>query len=235
MLQSGDALSPEELSPQDGSPIAGMSSQMLPLGAGSHPGLLPSPASGLHPAALPPPSPASQPGSGSPIDKLKMLPPVQRFLALPDKQRTLIVGIAGGAVALLMIVLAIVIALPSTVRIEVRSTPPAVEVIREGKVVGTTPLTLKLAPGEKARLVLRKDGFEEVERVVSASNQTAINVELTAEPPTKPTVVTPPNTDTTKSVDTVKSDPSKTDPSKQPVKSTPKGTKKGPKKKPAIF
>ncbi len=235
MLQSGDALPPEELSPQDGSPIAGMSSQMLPLGAGSHPGLLPSPASGLHPAALPPPSPASQPGSGSPIDKLKMLPPVQRFLALPDKQRTLIVGIAGGVLALLMIVLAIVIALPSTVRIEVRSTPPSAEVVREGKVVGTTPLTLKLAPGEKTRLVLRKDGFEEVERVVSASNQTAINVELTAEPTTKPTVVTPPTTDTTKAVDTTKSDPNKSDPNKQPVKSTTKVIKKGPKKKPAIF
>ena len=39
----------------------------------------------------------------SPIDKLKSLPPVQRLLAPPDKQRTMVLAGPGGAFALLMI------------------------------------------------------------------------------------------------------------------------------------
>ena len=39
----------------------------------------------------------------------------------------------------------------------------------------------------------------------------------------------------TKPVDTTKTDPPKTDPTKQTVKTTTKVIKKGPKKKPAIF
>ena len=233
MVQS-DSRPPDELSTLDGGSVANLSAQLRPLGSASQPGLIPGPASGLHPAALPPPSPHSQPGTGSPLDKLKALPPIQRLLALPEKQRNLIVGIAGSVVALLFIVLAIVIALPSTVSIEVKTTPPSVEVVRDGKVVGTTPLRLKLAKGEKARLILRKEGFEEVERVVSASNQTSVNVELTAEPTEKP-ADTQPTSDPVKPADPVKPEPNKPEPGKQPGKTPTKVIKKGTKKKPAIF
>ena len=233
---SSDAYAPEELAPIDTNPMANLSSQLRPIGAGSQPSLMPGPASGLHPAALPPPSPASTPNATqSPIDKLKSLPPVQRLLALPDKQRTMVLAGLGGAFALLMIILTVVIALPGSVRIDVSSNPPAAEVVRDGKVLGKTPLQLKLSQGEKARLVLRKEGFEEVERVVSASNQTALSVELTAEsttaaPPDKPTADSQKSVENPKPVDTTKSDPAKTQP-----KTPAKNGKKGPKKKPAIF
>ena len=232
---SSDGLVPEELAPSDVTPAAGLSAQHKPAGAASQPGIVPGPASGLHPAALPPPSPASTPNaSPSPLDRLKALPPVQRILALPDKQRTMVLGGIGGGLALLMIILAIVIALPGSVRIEISSIPPAAEVVRDGKVLGKTPLQLKLSQGEKARLVLRKEGFEEVERVVSASNQTALSVELSAE------TTTPqpdkPATDHTKPVETTKPvEAPKSDPSKAQTKVPAKNVKKGPKKKPAIF
>ncbi len=230
MMQSDQPSPPEEFSTLDGGSVAGLSAQLRTLSPGTQPGA----ASGLHPAALPPLSPASQPGTGSPLDKLKSLPPVQRFLALPAKQRTVMLGAGGGVLALLLIVLVIVIALPSTVSIEIRSTPPTVEVLRDGKSLGKTPLTLKLAKGETARLLLRKDGFEEVERVVSASNQSSVTVELSAESTEKP-VDPPPSGDNTKPVEPPKTDPGKPEGGKQPAKTPGKVIKKGPKKKPAIF
>ena len=102
------------------------------------------------------------------------------------------------------------------------------------KSLGKTPLTLKLAKGETARLLLRKDGFEEVERVVSASNQSSVTVELSAEPTEKP-VDPPPSGDNTKPVEPPKTDPGKPEGGKQPAKTPGKVIKKGPKKKPAIF
>lgn len=234
-VPSADRPASEDPLPLDGNQGPGLSAQLKPVGVSSQLGIIPGPASGLHPAALPPPSPASTPNAApSPIDKLKALPPVQRFLALPDKQRTMILAGIGGGFALLMILLAIAIALPGSVRIDISSTPPAAEVVRDGKVLGKTPLQLKLSQGEKARLVLRKEGFEEVERVVSASNQTALSVELTAESTTPPS--DKPAVDHSKPVEVSKPvDTTKPDPTKAQTKVPAKNVKKGPKKKPAIF
>lgn len=237
MQQSDAQAPPEELSTLDGNSVAGLSAQLRPQGAQSQPGIVPGAASGLHPAALPPPSPPLQTAPASPLQKLAALPPVQRFLALPEQKRTMILGIAGGVVGVLLLILAVVIALPSSVSIEVRSNPPDVEVVRDGKLIGKTPLTLKLGKGEKARLLLRKEGFEEVERVIAGSNQAPIDIELPAEPTERPTPQPekPPVDNPKTQADASKPEPGKNDPGKAQVKTPPKGTKKGPKKKPAIF
>jgi hypothetical protein len=45
-------------------------------------------------------------------------------------------------------------------RVVVTSTPSGAQVVVSGRVVGTTPATLKLPAGQKIRLQIRKSGFK---------------------------------------------------------------------------
>ena len=240
----------DELSTIDGSAVAGLSTPAHPAGSGSQPGPGFGAPSGLHPAALPPPQPLSSPPPTNLLEKLKALPPVQRFLALPEQKRTLILGIGGGTIALLFLILAVIIILPSSVTIQLSTKPADVEVVRDGKPLGKTPFALKLEKHEKARLVFRKEGFTEAARTVSATEDTQITIELAEEStespenptegpskPGTPTKTDPGKTDPAKTdpgkTDPAKTDPGKTDPGKQP-KVQHKVIRKGP-KKPKLF
>jgi tRNA A-37 threonylcarbamoyl transferase component Bud32 len=57
-----------------------------------------------------------------------------------------------------------------TVRIDVTSTPDKAEVTRDGALVGTTPVSIYLAPGASANLVVRKPGYLPAEHRVTAGS-----------------------------------------------------------------
>ena len=223
----------DELSTLDGSSVAGLSAQNGALGPQPTPG----PASGFHPAALPPPAPASQPPTSvGPLEKLKALPPVQRFLALPEPTRLRVLAIAGGMLALFFILLTVIILWPDDVSVSLRTTPEGTEVVRGGKVIGKTPLALKLGQGESVRLLFRKTGFTSVERTVKAQKDTTVSVELTEEIPDKIPDKTPvkvpdktpvkvPDKTPLKTPDKTPDAP-KTPPTKTGPKTPPKNTKK---------
>jgi serine/threonine protein kinase len=67
---------------------------------------------------------------------------------------------------------------PTTTPIEVVSTPSGAEVVYGGAVRGTTPLTLRAAPGEVVSLVIQKPGYLRATRELTAGEGAVVTVSL---------------------------------------------------------
>jgi serine/threonine-protein kinase len=147
------------------------------------------------PAMTPGTAPAAPDGL---LGRLASTPIGQALAALPPERRKLaIVAGAASGVSLLLVIL--IIALwPSKVPVELRSLPPLAEVLRDGKVIGKTPLTLRLKKGESVKLLLRRSGYAEAEQDLSADDEPGLVVTLNKaedKPADKPKAGGDPETD----------------------------------------
>jgi hypothetical protein len=69
---------------------------------------------------------------------------------------------------------------PATVEVTVESTPPGAQVLRDGNVIGTTPLRLPMARGRNIRLELKLTGH--APKVITVNTVAATRQSVTLTP-----------------------------------------------------
>jgi serine/threonine protein kinase len=124
------------------------------------------------PFPIPPgPGPGFGPGSGPntrPFGGTGALPPVN---ARPFYKNPAVIGGVVGMVLVVLGLLIVPLLRPRTFTLQIQSAPPGADVLLDGKPAGKTPFTLQMKRGDKdVQLTLRKDGFFDVMRQVSATS-----------------------------------------------------------------
>jgi hypothetical protein len=177
-------------------------------------------------------------------ERLRALPPVQKFLMLPLPRRLFLVRVGAAVFAGLIALLFLLLLLPPRhATIIVRSDPDQAAISSEGQSLGETPITVELKRNAVLKIALHKDGYEDADEEISADGEHVVLIKLNkkaAEPsgsagkpsaknpdgktPGKPDGKKDPNRGGKKNdaSDPVKPDPIKPDPVKpDPVKPDP--------------